>query len=283
MRLLGADFAGGLFRRGYQPSNPAGLWYALAVALVLLVIHQLLQVVLALGFMFVLKLDPALMSLFKVSGNFGKEFIKAGMVAIFPASLLVAAVAYWLAGLRGGDRVAVLNLRWPRFTLLGWLVLVIGFMLAMYAVIFAIVLIFHIDMSQYTPGPHGESPKTGSAGAVKEAMFDISNTTPLYLLVFPSVAIGAPLAEELIFRGQLFSALSRTRLGVAGTSLVTSGLWAMLHVTEPWLSIGLIFAMGLIFGWMMWRFGSIWLTIACHGIWNGFYALLIYFHAGGGV
>ena len=159
--------------------------------------------------------------------------------------------------------------------------LIVGFMLLMYAVIFAIVLIFHIDMSQYTPGPHGESPKTGSAGAVKEAMFDIANTTPLYLLVFPSVAIGAPLAEELIFRGQLFSALSRTRIGVAGTSLITSGLWAMLHVTEPWLSIGLIFAMGLIFGWMMWRFGSIWLTIACHGVWNGFYALLIYFNAGG--
>ena len=281
MKLLGEDFAGGLFRRGYEPSNPAGLWFGLAVALVLLVIHQVLQVALALGFMLLLKLEPSLMAPFKVSGDFSREFIKAGMVAIFPASMLVAAVAYWLAGLRGGDRVAVLNLRWPRFTLLGWLVLIVGFMLLMYAVIFAIVLIFHIDMSQYTPGPHGESPKTGSAGAVKEAMFDIANTTPLYLLVFPSVAIGAPLAEELIFRGQLFSALSRTRIGVAGTSLITSGLWAMLHVTEPWLSIGLIFAMGLIFGWMMWRFGSIWLTIACHGVWNGFYALLIYFNAGG--
>ena len=29
---LGEDFTGGFFRRIYAPSNPAGLWYALAVA-----------------------------------------------------------------------------------------------------------------------------------------------------------------------------------------------------------------------------------------------------------
>ena len=143
-------------------------------------------------------------------------------------------------------------------------------------------MIFQIDISQYTPGPHGESPKSGSAGAVKEAMFDIANTPWLFLLVFPSIAIGAPLAEELIFRGQLFSALSQTRLGVAGTTVLTAAMWSLLHVTEPWLSIGLIFVMGLIFGWMMWRFGSLWVTIICHGVWNGFYALLIFFHLGGG-
>ena len=157
-----------------------------------------------------------------------------------------------------------------------------GFMVAMYAAIIAIVLIFQIDMSQYTPGPDGQSPKTGSAGAVKEAMFDIANEPWLFLLVFPSVAIGAPLAEEVIFRGQLFSALSSTRIGPFGTTLLTALMWSMLHVTEPWLSIGLIFVMGLIFGWLMVRFGSLWLTIACHSLWNGLYSLLIFFNLGGG-
>ena len=95
------------------------------------------------------------------------------------------------------------------------------------------------------------------------------------MLVFPSIAIGAPLAEELIFRGQLFSALSQTPLGVSGTTLVTA-LWSLLHVTEPWLSIGVIFVMGLVFGWMMYRFGSLWVTIVCHGIWNGIYGLIIF-------
>ena len=40
---LGEDLSGGLFRRLMAPSNPAGLWYALAVAVGLMVLHQLLQ------------------------------------------------------------------------------------------------------------------------------------------------------------------------------------------------------------------------------------------------
>ena len=48
---LGEDLSGGLFRRLMAPSNPAGLWYALAVAVGLMVLHQLLQVGLAMGFL----------------------------------------------------------------------------------------------------------------------------------------------------------------------------------------------------------------------------------------
>lgn len=266
---LGTDLSGGLFRRAYWPSNPAGLWYAFAVALGLLILHQLLQLVMAL----------ILLKLFSHGPDNTRDMVKASLVSIFPASLVVAGIGYWLAGLRGGDRQSVLSLRWPKLSPFGWVVLVVGFMLTLYAVIIAIVLGFGIDMAQYTPGPKGESPKTGSAGLVKEAMFDIANTPWLFMLVFPSVAIGAPLAEEVIFRGQLFSALSRTRLGVAGTTVVTAAMWSLLHVTEPWLSITLIFVMGLIFGWMMYRFGSLWVTIVCHGVWNGFYSLIIFFGA----
>jgi len=266
---LGGDWSGGLFRRMFWPANPAGLWYALAVALGLLILHQVLQLALAL----------ALLKLFAHGADTTRAMVKASLVAIFPASLVVAGLGWWLAGLRGGDRPSVLSLRWPKLSVFGWAVLIVGFMLALYAVIVAIVLGFGIDMAQYTPGPNGESPKTGSAGLVKEAMFDIANTPWLFALVFPSVAIGAPLAEEMIFRGQLFSALSRTRLGVSGTTVVTAAMWSLLHVTEPWLSIALIFVMGLIFGWMMYRFGSLWITIACHGVWNGFYSLIIFFGA----
>ena len=272
MKLLGEDFSGGFSRRLYAPSNPAGLWYALAVAVGLMVLHQVLQILLVFGFMF----------LFKVSPGITRETTKVALVSIFPASLIVAALAYWLAGRRGGVPAEVLSLRWPRLRPLGWLAVILGFMIVMYAATMLIVLIFHIDMSQYTPGPNGQSPKSGSAGAVKEAMFDIANEPWLFALVLPSIAIGAPLAEELIFRGQLFSALSQTRLGVSGATLATALAWSLLHVTEPWLSIGLIFIMGLVFGWLMWRFGSLWVTIVAHGLWNGFYALLVFFNLGGG-
>lgn len=275
MRWLGEDFSGGFFRRIYAPSNPGGLWWALMVAVVLTVLHQLLQIaflLILLGFALVFKLD--------LHGS--HEVVKAALVSVLPASLIVAALGWWLAGKRGGRAAEVLGLRWPNLTVLGWAALVASFILVMYAAITAIVFIFHIDMSQYTPGPDGQSPKTGSAGAVKEAMFDIANEPWVFALVFPAIAIGAPLAEEVIFRGQLFSALSQTRLGVAGATLLTALMWSLMHLTEPWLSIGLIFVMGLVFGYLIYRFGSLWVTIVCHGIWNGFYALLIFFVLGGG-
>jgi len=268
----GADLAGGLFRRMYNPVNPAGLFFALAVAVSLVLLHQLLQLVLSFA---VLKGamggDPA----------DTRSLVKATLVVIFPASLVVAAAAWWLAGRGGGDAREVLSLRKPKLTLKGWLVVIGGFILAMYAAIMLLVLVLGIDLQQYTPGPDGQSPSTGSAGEVKEAMFDIANEPWLFLLVFPSIAIGAPLAEEVIFRGQVFSALSRTRLGVSGATILTSAAWALLHATEPWLSIGLIFLMGIAFGWMMYRFGSLWVPIICHGVWNGSYALIIFFGQGG--
>jgi membrane protease YdiL (CAAX protease family) len=90
------------------------------------------------------------------------------------------------------------------------------------------------------------------------------------------VALGAPIAEELIFRGQLFTALRQSRLGFSGATVVTALAWSLLHVTEPWLTVGLIFGMGLVFGWMMYRFGSLWVTLACHALWNTSYSLLIF-------
>ncbi len=205
-----------------------------------------------------------------------RDLVKASLVVIFPASLVVVWAAWMLARGRGGSPQSVLALRRPNLTSTGWVVLVFGFLLIMYLAIVAIVVAFGIDMSQYTPGPDGQSPQSGSAGLVKEAMFDIANEPLLFLLVLPSIAIGAPLAEEVIFRGQLFAALSQTRLGVSGTTLVTAALWALMHASEPWLSVGLIFVMGLVFGYLMYRFGSLWVTIACHGAWNGIYALILF-------
>ena len=271
MVAVGEDFRGGWFRRLYAPVNPAGLKLALLFGLALFGINQVLQlagaVALAKG-------------LFGADAGNVRDFVKASLVAIFPVSLITAACAWGLAGLRGGVATEVLAMRRPRFTALGWLLLLACFMVGMYAAILVIVMVFGIDLAQYTPGPDGQSPETGSAGLVKEAMFDIANSPWLFWLVFPSVALGAPIAEELIFRGQLFSALSRTRLGISGTSLVTAALWAFMHVSEPWLSIALIFVMGLGFGWMMYRFGSIWVTMACHAAWNSVYALAIFGAAG---
>lgn len=273
MSHLGSDFSGGLLRRLYWPDNPGGLAYGLAVAAILLLLHYALQA----------GLSYLVLSMSVGAGiTSTREIVKVGLIVILPASLVIAVAAWWLAGQRGGTVRRVLNLRRPELSALGWLALVAGFMLVMYAAIIILVLILGIDLADYTPGADGQSPSSGSAGLVKEAVFDLANEPLLFLAVLPSIAIGAPLAEELIFRGQLFSALAGTRLGVAGATVLTSALWALLHVTEPWLSIGLIFVMGLVLGFLMYRFGSLWVAMVCHGAWNGIYALMIFGGAGGG-
>jgi membrane protease YdiL (CAAX protease family) len=273
MSRLGGDFAGGWLRRLYWPENPAGLVYALAAAALLLIAYQGLAALLT-----------AMALPLAGGGDIGsmRAMVRANLASILPAALAASALAWWLAGRRGGDAARVLAFRRPDLTGSGWLVLVIGFMLAMYVAMMALVLALAIDLAQYTPGPDGQSPPQGSAGEVKEAVFDLANEPRLFLLIFPSIAIGAPLIEELIFRGQLFAALSRTRLGVSGTTVVSSASWALLHMTEPWLMIGMIFIMGLLLGYLLYRFGSIWVPILCHAVWNGAYALLVFANLGGG-
>lgn len=265
MAALGSDIHGSFAVRPYRPSNPAGLVIALVIALVLVGIYVTL---------------PAVFGLM-VNSSWGgggdlHQMVKATLVGLLPAALTTVVAAWFLAYVKGGRPSDVLALRRPSLGWLGWIAVVGGFLLSFYVAIAVIVTIFGIDLAQYTPGPDGQSPETGSAGLVKETMFDIANEPRLFALVLLSVGIGAPLAEEVVFRGQLFAALSRTRIGAAGATLFTSAIWALLHATEPWLSIGLIFMMGLAFGFLLVRFGSLWVTIACHAAWNATYSVVIF-------
>jgi membrane protease YdiL (CAAX protease family) len=266
MEKFGTDFQKYTSPFLYAPSNPAGLWAALGIALLLIVANGIFQAV----------AGTTILSIF-FDGGLGdpKSVVKAFIIGVLPASLLTAILAWQLAKIRGGRPQEVLALRWPDLGWLGWLCIIGGFMLVVYGAILVLVTVFQIDLADYTPGPDGQSPTSGSSGLVKEAMFDMANEPLLFWLAFPAVALGAPLAEELIFRGQLFSALARSRTGYSGATLITSALWSMLHLTEPWLAVGLIFMMGLALGALLIRFGSLWVTIACHGIWNGAYSLII--------
>jgi membrane protease YdiL (CAAX protease family) len=204
------------------------------------------------------------------------DLTKAGIASLFPVGLVMALVCWQLAKAKGGKPREVLSLRTAGLGVGGTLMIVLAFIIGLYLALIFFVLIAGIDVAQYTPGPHGESPSTGSAGQVKEAMFDFANNPALFLLAIPSVAIGAPLAEELIFRGQIFTALARSRIGFTGATLATSVAWALMHFTEPWLAIGQIFVMGLVLGYLLYRFGSLWLTMLCHGAWNLVFSLVIF-------
>jgi uncharacterized protein len=265
MAALGPDFRSSFATRLYRPSNPPGLIVALGIAFLLVAIYVILPVVF--GWLISSSWD---------GGRDVHQLMKAALVALLPAAIVTVVAAWFLAGLKGGRPAEVLALRLPSLGWLGWIAVVGGFLLTLYIAIAVIVTVFGIDLAQYTPGPDGQSPDTGSAGIVKETMFDVANEPKLFALVLLSVGIGAPLAEEVVFRGQLFAALSRTRIGAVGATLITSTVWALLHASEPWLSVGLIFMMGLAFGFLLVRFGSLWVTIACHAVWNTIYSFVIF-------
>lgn len=79
------------------------------------------------------------------------------------------------------------------------------------------------------------------------------------------LVIGAPLLEELIFRGYLFKAWRHSRLGLSGTLLLTSVLFTALHLSQyNWTYLSMIFALSLILGLAREKSGSIWVSLAIH-------------------
>ncbi len=71
------------------------------------------------------------------------------------------------------------------------------------------------------------------------------------------IGIGAPLSEELLFRGFLLSALAQTRLGFWGAALIATALWTSLHIGYTAIGIIEVSLIGLFFSWLLWRTGSL--------------------------
>ena len=93
---------------------------------------------------------------------------------------------------------------------------------------------------------------------------------PLFF-AWPGI-IAAPLVEESIFRGFLWRGWNASRLGARGTWLLTSLAFCAYHIPKvigasP-LQAGIILfedlLLGLLFGWLRWRSGSVLPSMAAH-------------------
>jgi CAAX protease family protein len=87
-------------------------------------------------------------------------------------------------------------------------------------------------------------------------------------VILPVISLGAPLSEELLFRGFLFSGLAKTRLGLIGTSILTTLLWTGLHAGYSIFGLIEVLGIGLYLSWVLVRTGSLWATIFCHAVYN---------------
>jgi membrane protease YdiL (CAAX protease family) len=97
-----------------------------------------------------------------------------------------------------------------------------------------------------------------------------------------AIVIIGPFFEEVFFRGFLFAGFINSRLGAVGTILLTAAAWSALHFTQygGWELVG-IFAAGAAFGYVRYRTGSVWNTLAMHSFWNLVSMIMLALQAGG--
>lgn len=93
--------------------------------------------------------------------------------------------------------------------------------------------------------------------------------TAVYLPLFwIALIVAAPVFEECLFRGFLFTGWSNTRLKSAGTVVLTSVLWTLMHAEYDIVHLMTVFAYGLVLGLARSRTGSLMAPLLIHGAIN---------------
>ena len=90
----------------------------------------------------------------------------------------------------------------------------------------------------------------------------------LWPLTALGVGVGAPLSEELLFRGFALSAVAKWRYGFWPAALMVNIIWTAFHIGYSVVGVLEVFVGGLYLTWLLWRSGSIWLPIICHAVTN---------------
>jgi membrane protease YdiL (CAAX protease family) len=93
-------------------------------------------------------------------------------------------------------------------------------------------------------------------------------------MILLQACVGAPIVEELTFRGLLFKGLSE-RWGVGTAAVLSAAVFALAHNTLPGGFLTL-WTLGVAFAMVCRRNGSIVPNILMHAIHNGFVTLLMY-------
>ena len=96
-------------------------------------------------------------------------------------------------------------------------------------------------------------------------------------LVLIAAGIGAPIAEECLFRGLLYGALRRTALGIGGAAAITAILWALLHASYSAYGIAAITLIGIYLALVREKTGTLLVPMVCHGFYNSMIVLILAF------
>ena len=93
-----------------------------------------------------------------------------------------------------------------------------------------------------------------------------SGNLPAISIFYFTVSVLAPFCEESLFRGFLYSSLRR-KFSFLPCALTTAVLFAGAHMDPG--GFGPLFALGLVFAYVVERTKSTLPTMVAHGLWNG--------------
>ena len=101
-----------------------------------------------------------------------------------------------------------------------------------------------------------------------EFLIEVYQSAAPMLLFWFAVVIIAPLAEELFFRGFLFIGLRNSRIGASGAIVTTALAWSLTHVQYDFYEKVEIFLLGVLLGWLRYRYNSVLVPLVVHLIMN---------------
>lgn len=116
-------------------------------------------------------------------------------------------------------------------------------------------------------------PDLFSAGAWWEGVDEIMAFGPLPLAFVDTLdaVVGAPIVEEIIFRGLLFGALVRS-MGFTAAAIISSVVFAAVHGYGLEGTIA-VTVTGSLLCWVYWRTGRLWTAMLAHGVHNALVTL----------
>ena len=228
-------------------ATPWGFWATAGLGIAVVTAFVVIQSVVAIPFGIALMAENPGMSTADLSRmlNANTEYLATALVATGVFGTLLVLACAWL---RRGRGIAVrdyMALTAPKGRMLAlWLVVTV--------VAVAVLEVVTIVLGREAP----------------QFVVDLYANVRWPLLLALGTVVGAPLFEEAFFRGFLYRGWSQSRLGVSGTVLLTSLLWALMHIQYGIYEIAQIFALGVVLGVARARSGSLVVPLAMHALVN---------------
>jgi uncharacterized protein len=226
--------------------RPWGFWATVALSLAVMGVYLVVQVVVTVAFMVIAEVGRHAIESHEAAENLVNNglLLSLGAWSALPFTLGLIVVFVRLCGTwRLRDYLALRRV--PVKTLCFWLV----------------VILFYGAAYETATWFAGHT-------AGEKFMINIYQTAGFVPLLWLTLAVEAPLFEEIFFRGFMFQGIQQSRLGGVGATLLTSLAWTVVHVQYDVYDLAFIFGLGIVLGIARARYGSVYLTMAMHALVN---------------